>query len=412
MKKRIQIQSPFRAMQSPKRVCCYNREIIESPTRPLIHQEARVWLIEGGKAAVRIQGRMFEICGGNIVSVLPWQITEVLQVEECLQYRMVMYNYEYFNHLIKSLYHVENEPFHLTRLLEQHSVIAVNEKQKEDFDRYFDRIQEESGTECVLSDTEGSQSPYLVNQVVSLILEIIRCGDSMDKRRGEGTSESELFAYIYGHLNEKITLKQLSQLFYMSESSIGVYITRTTGLSFFDMLNEMRVVRAMDFLSFTDLKLEELAEILGFVDSAHISRVFLERVGMNISEYRKVYDLVSDLCNIRMDEKNYEIVAFIYRNYSEPLTAKETGERFQISVKDLNRILRYFVEKNFSDFLNYIRVNKAGELLLVKEKSILEIAVEVGYASEKTLTSNFLKYRTMTPEQFRRQNLGNCSRTN
>ena len=60
MKKRIQIQSPFRAMQSPKRVCCYNREIIESPTRPLIHQEARVWLIEGGKAAVRIQGRMFE----------------------------------------------------------------------------------------------------------------------------------------------------------------------------------------------------------------------------------------------------------------------------------------------------------------------------------------------------------------
>ena len=81
-------------------------------------------------------------------------------------------------------------------------------------------------------------------------------------------------------------------------------------------------------------------------------------------------------------------------------------------MKDLNRILRYFVEKNFSDFLNYIRVNKAGELLLVKEKSILEIAVEVGYASEKTLTRNFLKYRTMTPEQFRRQNLGNCSRTN
>ena len=43
------------------------------------------------------------------------------------------------------------------------------------------------------------------------------------------------------HLNEKITLSMLSQKFYMSESAISSYIRNTTGLSFFDLLNEMRV---------------------------------------------------------------------------------------------------------------------------------------------------------------------------
>lgn len=56
---------------------------------------------------------------------------------------------------------------------------------------------------------------------------------------------------------------------------------------------------------------------------------------------------------------------------------------------------------NFSDYLNFIRVNRASELLLESTKSIMEIAIEVGYNTEKTLTRNFLKFRSMTPGKFR-----------
>ena len=57
---------------------------------------------------------------------------------------------------------------------------------------------------------------------------------------------------------------------------IDIMLDKNSG---FDLLNEMRVVRTLDFLAYTDLNLEELAEILGFVDSAHISRVFMARTG-------------------------------------------------------------------------------------------------------------------------------------
>ncbi|MDO5136810.1 MAG: helix-turn-helix domain-containing protein, partial [Eubacteriales bacterium] len=61
----------------------------------------------------------------------------------------------------------------------------------------------------------------------------------------------------------------------------------------------------------------------------------------------------------------------------------------------------YQVEKNFSDFLNFVRVNRASELLKNTELGVLDIALEVGYHSAKTLTRNFLKFRTMTPAAFR-----------
>lgn len=210
---------------------------------------------------------------------------------------------------------------------------------------------------------------------------------------------------MYNHLSEKLTLSNLSKLFFMSESSISNYITLTTGLSFFDLLNEMRVGKTINFLLYTNLTMEELAEILGFVDSSHISKVFAARIGMKANDFRKTYQNVYEMCNIKMTRDAYDIVAYIYRNYAEDLTPQNTADRFHISIKELNTILLYQVEKNFPDFLNFVRVNRASELLKNTDQTITQIAIDVGFNNAKTLTRNFLRYRTMTPGAFR-QNIG------
>ena len=201
---------------------------------------------------------------------------------------------------------------------------------------------------------------------------------------------------------QKITLAQLSRIFFMSESAISAYITSTTGLSFFDLLHEMRVGRTINYLLYTDFTLEELAEILGFVDSAHISKVFLARIGMGANEFRSTYQKVGNLCRIRDKRAYYALVSYLYRHYSEDLRPREVGERFGMSPRELNRILLYQVEMGFSDFLNFVRVNRASELLLQTDKTVLEIALEVGYHSEKTLSRHFLRFRSTTPGKFRR----------
>ena len=247
-------------------------------------------------------------------------------------------------------------------------------------------------------------SLYVKNKLVELIVLYLRAGErskTASPPARTGIQKSDILHYMYNHLSEKLTLANLSKLFFMSESSISAYITQTTGLSFFDLLNEMRVGKTINFLLYTNLTMEELAEILGFVDSSHICKVFAARVGMKANDFRKTYQNVYEICDIRMTRDAYEIVTYIYRNYAEHLTPQSTAEQFHISLKELNTILLYQVEKNFSDFLNFVRVNRASELLKRTDKSITQIAIDVGYNSAKTLTRNFLRFRTMTPGAFR-----------
>ena len=74
---------------------------------------------------------------------------------------------------------------------------------------------------------------------------------------------SEILRYLYCHTGEKLTLKGLSRIFYVSESSLSSYISGMTGLSFFDLLNEMRIGKTANYLLYTDLTLEEIAAALG-----------------------------------------------------------------------------------------------------------------------------------------------------
>ena len=115
---------------------------------------------------------------------------------------------------------------------------------------------------------------YVTNKLVEIIISFLHAKHLTASAPRENADPSEIFLYLYTHLNQKITLAALSKIFYMSESAISAYITNTAGLSFFDLLNEMRIGKTINYLLYTDFTLEELAEILGFVDSAHISKVF------------------------------------------------------------------------------------------------------------------------------------------
>ena len=62
----------------------------------------------------------------------------------------------------------------------------------------------------------------------------------------------------------------------------------------------------------------------------------------------------------------------------------------------------YLTEKNFDNLLNYLRINKACELLLSSDAAVIDIAYEVGYNNPKTFTRNFEKLKNTTPGEFRK----------
>ena len=89
----------------------------------------------------------------------------------------------------------------------------------------------------------------------------------------------------------------------------------------------MRIGKTADYLLYTDLTLEELAEILGYVDASHISKVFSARVGMRIGAYRKTYQKVEEICQVEQGRLAYTIIQSIYRLCRPPAPPKRRRMR-------------------------------------------------------------------------------------
>lgn len=73
------------------------------------------------------------------------------------------------------------------------------------------------------------------------------------------------------------------------------------------------------------------------------------------------------------------------------------ASKFGISVAEMNRLMLYYSTMNFEALLNFVRINRACELLASTDYYVIDVAFEVGYNNIKTFNINFFKYKGMTP---------------
>jgi len=90
------------------------------------------------------------------------------------------------------------------------------------------------------------------------------------------------------------------------------------------------------------------------------------------------------------------------------LTLQKLSEMLSVSQHHLSQIINEKLNQNFFDFINSYRIEEAKILLLDKRGellTILAIAEEVGFNSKSAFNVAFKKYTSMTPTQFKKQNL-------
>lgn len=389
--------------------CAFDVETVSAPTAPLLHQQSRFIYVIEGQGEIRIQNAVFEMRKGALISILPWQYSEIISVAQPLKYILIVYKFDVINELIKSTMNVFNEELHIISTMSRSSAVYCDQHSSETIENVLDRIFYEVGmasadlTRCAVDDFSTILVNALIMEMMILFNRLLINSPHAVKGTGKTTANIEIFQYIYMHLNEKLTLKRLAAVFFMSESAISKYIQEVSGLSYLELLSTMRITRTMNFLLYTDLTLEQLAKILGYVDASHVSKVFNAKVGMKISEYRKTYSKVNALCGIKENRKAYQMISYIYKSYMEDLTVRQVAERFEMTENEVNAILKYQVERSFDDFLPYVRVIHAAELLLETADTVASIASQVGFNCTKTLIRHFAKIYNTTPNRFRKQ---------
>jgi AraC family transcriptional regulator of arabinose operon len=127
--------------------------------------------------------------------------------------------------------------------------------------------------------------------LVTLIVEGMRRGGWLSATAGlEQTAEGVARAlhYLRGHHQGTVSVEDLAAQAHMSRYHFTRLFKRATALTPMDYLEKFRIGRAKEMmLSQPDLRLNEIANAVGFADPAYFSRVFRKREGMSSKAYRK-----------------------------------------------------------------------------------------------------------------------------
>lgn len=402
------MQDNLSASNDPAAICSFDYEAIQAPTKPLIHQSARFIYIKRGRGTIEVGGVSYDIVPNMLVAVTPWTITEITKVEQTLQLILIVYDYQYINSMLKGVPGMEEDSSELLRFLSMEPVAYLDSVQAE----YVDNLAEQLRAELGVESTRVSPPPdrpmaqlYVTNKLVELMIMyrryVMAVRGEKDYEKGIA-AENSILSYIYAHSAERLTLASVAGAFFISESTLSKRIADTTGTTFSKLVSGIRIEKASDYLIYTDLTLDAIATLTGFVDASHLSKHFVAQVGVPPVKFRKIYGKSKTKFNRTNKNVAYEVTDYIYKNYTtEKLTASQVASKFGVSVAEMNRLMLYHSDMNFETLLNFVRVNRACELLASTEYYVIDVAFEVGYNNIKTFNTNFLKFKGMTPTEFR-----------
>ena len=76
---------------------------------------------------------------------------------------------------------------------------------------------------------------------------------------------------------------------YISEWYLSKLLNRQLGQNFYELLNSVRVQQAKELMEDPALRISEIAELVGYSDTAHFSRVFKKQEGVSAGDWRNAH---------------------------------------------------------------------------------------------------------------------------
>lgn len=128
--------------------------------------------------------------------------------------------------------------------------------------------------------------------------------------------------------------------------------------------------------------------------------VFLSKIGVLLSSILSDTGITS---NHNKSETIYlRVVKFCCDNFAnENLTIEDIVENFHISRSRIQHIFSENSNMGIKEYINFLRLRNAEQLLINTSLSVTEVALNSGFATLRTFNRQFLQKNGVTPTQFR-----------
>ncbi|MDE7351462.1 MAG: response regulator [Acetatifactor sp.] len=95
--------------------------------------------------------------------------------------------------------------------------------------------------------------------------------------------------YIAKNCARRLSLQDVADHCYVSQWHLSKLLNKHLNQSFYDLLNTVRVRQAKELMADPALRISEVAEQVGYADTAHFSRVFKKLEGVSAGEWRNLH---------------------------------------------------------------------------------------------------------------------------
>jgi two-component system response regulator YesN len=93
---------------------------------------------------------------------------------------------------------------------------------------------------------------------------------------------------------------------------------------------------------------------------------------------------------------------FIEKHYANEITLSTLSKQFHINSAYLSEIFKTHVGKNFSDYLNDLRMENAKKLLMDPQLKIIDVAHLAGFSNSGYFSTVFKKNVGLSPAEYRK----------
>ncbi len=155
-------------------------------------------------------------------------------------------------------------------------------------ERYFSRIKDIFVT--IFRELMLKRTGY-TEMILSLFTSVmVKLGRGIRPSSPELPSKrlEDSIKYIHTHYTEKISIARLASSAHLSVSRFRELFASVFGESPSGYITSLRINRAKEILTTTDLTVTETAELCGYADVLYFSRIFSKKTGLSPTSYRKL----------------------------------------------------------------------------------------------------------------------------
>ena len=116
--------------------------------------------------------------------------------------------------------------------------------------------------------------------------------------------------------------------------------------------------------------------------------------------WKKGYIVENDTTGRNTVEK--EMVSYIQQNYTGKILLREFGEQFHLSEKYISRYFKEHFHITLSQYVTYLRLEHAKQMLQETDISVTEVAMQSGYQNISYFIRSFKKTYGVSPLKYRK----------